>query len=39
MRTIQVRHLDRRGAVLLEGVGACGGLEVFGDIDRLVAAD
>lgn len=37
--TIRVRLLDPRGRVLLDDVGVCGGLEVHGDLDRLVAAD
>ena len=37
--TIHVRLLDPRGRVLLDDVGVCGGLEVHGDLDRLVAAD
>jgi len=32
-----IRHLAPDGTVLLEGVAACAGLEVFGDIDRLLA--
>ena len=37
--TIRVRLLDRSGRVLLDDVGRCGGLEVHGDLDRLLAAD
>ena len=37
--TIGVRLLDPRGRVLLDDVGTCGGLEVHGDLERLVAAD
>lgn len=34
---IEFRHRDAAGRVLLEGVAECAGLEVFGDIDRLLA--
>ncbi len=34
--SIHFRHLDRGGAVLLEGTAAAAGLEVFGEIDRLL---
>ncbi len=34
---IGIRHSARDGRVLLEGVIDCAGLEVFGDIDRLLA--
>ncbi len=34
---IAIRHVDASGRVLLEGVGSCAGMEVFGDIDRLLA--
>jgi tocopherol cyclase len=34
---IAIRHLDPSGRVLLEGEGACACMEVFGDIDRLLA--
>jgi tocopherol cyclase len=37
--TIHVRLLDRGGRVLLDDVGACGGLEVHGDLERLLATD
>jgi len=37
--TIRVRLLDPSGAVLLDDVGTCGGLEVHGDLDTLVATD
>jgi hypothetical protein len=37
--TIRVRLLDPSGQVLLDDVGRCGGLEVHGDLDRLLAAD
>ena len=32
-----IRHTDAAGRVLWEGVGACAGLEVFGDTTRLLA--
>ena len=32
-----IRHTDAAGRVLLEGVGECAGLEVFGDTARLLA--
>lgn len=35
--TIQVRHLSKSGQVLYEGKATCAGLEVFGDIERLLA--
>lgn len=34
---IRIRHLDHDGRVLLEGVGECAGLEVFGDTEKLLA--
>ena len=34
---VSIRHLDPGGRVVLEGEGACAGMEVFGDIDRLLA--
>ena len=37
--TIHVRLLDRSGAVLLDDVGTCGGLEVHGDLAKLLATD
>ena len=37
--TIHVRLRDRSGAVLLDDVGTCGGLEVHGDLDKLLATD
>jgi len=37
--TIRVRLLDRSGVVLLDDVGTCGGLEVHGDLDKLLATD
>ena len=35
--TVEVRLLDRGGALLFEGVGQCAGVEVHGTIDRLLA--
>ncbi|MDA8434462.1 MAG: tocopherol cyclase family protein [Actinomycetales bacterium] len=37
--TIHVRLLDPGGRVLLDDVGTCGGLEVHGDLPRLLASD
>jgi hypothetical protein len=37
--TIHVRLLDSAGRVLLDDVGAAGGLEVHGDLESLLAAD
>jgi tocopherol cyclase len=34
---ISIRHRDPHGRVLLEGEGSCAGMEVFGDIGRLLA--
>jgi hypothetical protein len=34
---ISIRHLAADGRVLLEGEGVCGAMEVFGDIERLLA--
>lgn len=34
---IEFRHTDHDGRVLIEGVGECAGLEVFGDTERLLA--
>jgi hypothetical protein len=36
--TVHVRLTDADGHVLLDDVGACAGLEVHGDLDRLLAA-
>ena len=36
--TVHVRLLDPSGRVLLDDVGSCAGLEVHGDLDRLLAA-
>lgn len=33
---VLIRHVSATGEVLLEGSGACAGLEVYGDIERLV---
>ena len=35
--TVEIRHLDKSGNLLYEGKAVCAGLEVFGDIDRLLA--
>jgi hypothetical protein len=37
--TVHVRLLDPDGRVRLDDVGTCGGLEVHGDLERLLAAD
>jgi len=37
--SVHVRLLDIGGRVLLDDVGTCGGLEVHGDLERLLAAD
>jgi tocopherol cyclase len=34
--TIEIRHHDKSGKVLYEGNASCAGLEVFGDIERLL---
>jgi hypothetical protein len=34
--TIEIRHLDKNGALLYEGKAICAGLEVFGDIKKLL---
>ena len=34
---IEIRHLSKTGNVLYEGNATCAGLEVFGDIERLLA--
>ena len=34
--TVRIRHVAPDGRVLLEGIGSCAGLEVYGEIDRLV---
>lgn len=34
--TIEIKHLDKAGAVLYEGKAVCAGLEVFGDIEKLL---
>jgi hypothetical protein len=34
---ISIRHLDPDGRLVLEGDGTCAAMEVFGDIDRLLA--
>jgi hypothetical protein len=34
---IEFRHTDHSGKVLIEGIGECAGLEVFGETERLLA--
>lgn len=34
--TIEIRHLDKKGNLLYEGKAICAGLEVFGDIKKLL---
>ena len=34
---VAIRHVDPSGRVVLAGEGSCAGMEVFGDIDRLLA--
>jgi tocopherol cyclase len=34
--TIEIKHLDKHGVLLYEGKATCAGLEVFGDIERLL---
>ena len=34
--TIEIKHLDKNGVVLYEGKAICAGLEVFGDIKKLL---
>ena len=34
---ITVSHEDGNGRILLAGAATCAGMEVFGDIDRLLA--
>jgi hypothetical protein len=36
--TVSVRLRDREGRLLLDDVGHCAGLEVHGDLGRLLAA-
>jgi hypothetical protein len=36
---IRFRHADSHGVTVLEGVAECAGLEVFGDVDRLLALE
>jgi hypothetical protein len=36
---VSIRHEDQAGRVLLEGEGGCACMEVFGDIDRLLATN
>ena len=37
LATVRVRHLDVSGAVIFEDVGTCAAMEVFGDLERLLA--
>lgn len=37
LATVQLRHLSRSGEVLFESVGDCAAMEVFGDLERLLA--
>jgi uncharacterized protein YjiS (DUF1127 family) len=37
--TVSIRHESAEGEVLLEGDGTCACMEVFGDIERLLAVD
>jgi hypothetical protein len=34
---VAIRHVDPTGRLALEGEGTCAGMEVFGDVDRLLA--
>lgn len=34
---VHIRHTSKDGRVLLEGAGECAGLEVFGDVDGMLA--
>lgn len=34
---VRIRHTSPEGRVLLDGIGQCAGLEVYGDTDRLLA--
>jgi hypothetical protein len=33
---VKIRHIDTAGVETLVGVGRCAGMEVFGDIERLL---
>lgn len=35
--TVQIKHTDASGKTLYQGQGSCAGLEVFGDLERLLA--
>ena len=37
LATIELRHLSQSGEVLFESVGDCAAMEVFGDLERLLA--
>jgi hypothetical protein len=37
LATVELRHLSRSGEVLFESVGDCAAMEVFGDLQRLLA--
>jgi hypothetical protein len=37
LATVQLRHLSTSGDVLFESVGDCAAMEVFGDLERLLA--
>jgi hypothetical protein len=37
LATVQLRHLTPNGDVLFESVGDCAAMEVFGDLERLLA--
>jgi hypothetical protein len=37
LATVELRHLSRSGEVLFESVGDCAAMEVFGDLERLLA--
>jgi hypothetical protein len=34
---VRIRHVDPSGVETLMGVGLCAGMEVFGDIEKLLA--
>jgi tocopherol cyclase len=37
LATVQVKHFDNAGQVIFDDVGTCAAMEVFGDLDRLLA--
>ena len=37
LATVELRHLSQSGEVLFESVGDCAAMEVFGDLERLLA--